>query len=40
MPTPYLLTSELDTIGIVNLNRAHKRNALDESAIAEIDASG
>lgn len=38
MPIPYLLTSELDTIGIVTLNRANKRNALDESAITEIDA--
>jgi enoyl-CoA hydratase/carnithine racemase len=38
MSEPFLLTSELDTVGIVTLNRAHKRNALDEDAIAEIDA--
>lgn len=38
MSEPYLLTSELDNIGIVTLNRANKRNALDESAIAELDA--
>jgi len=34
----FLQTTELDNIGIVTLNKAHKRNALDESAIAEIDA--
>lgn len=38
MAEPFLLTSEQDSIGIVTLNRAHKRNALDESAIEEIDA--
>ncbi|WP_322021421.1 MULTISPECIES: crotonase/enoyl-CoA hydratase family protein [unclassified Burkholderia] len=38
MAEPYLLILEQDNIGIVTLNRAHKRNALDESAIAEIDA--
>lgn len=38
MAEPFLLTSEIGDVGIVRLNRAHKRNALDESAIAEIDA--
>ena len=38
MAAPFLLTTELDNIGIVTLNKAHKRNALDEDAIAEIDA--
>lgn len=38
MSEPFLLTTELDEIGIVTLNRAHKRNALDEQAVAEIDA--
>ncbi|HUG59247.1 MAG TPA: crotonase/enoyl-CoA hydratase family protein [Candidimonas sp.] len=37
MSTPYLETHEIDQIGVVTLNRANKRNALDESAIAEID---
>lgn len=38
MSEPFLLTSEIDGIGVVTLNRPHKRNALDEDAVAEIDA--
>lgn len=38
MSEPFLLTSEQDNIGIITLNRPQKRNALDESAIDEIDA--
>ncbi|KJK25913.1 enoyl-CoA hydratase [Burkholderiaceae bacterium 16] len=38
MTEPFLLTSEQGNIGIITLNKAHKRNALDERAIAEIDA--
>ncbi|MCV2218712.1 crotonase/enoyl-CoA hydratase family protein [Thauera sp. Sel9] len=38
MSETFLKISELDNIGIVTLNKAHKRNALDECAIAEIDA--
>lgn len=38
MPDPYLKTSEIGNVGIVTLNRASKRNALDEHAVAEIDA--
>lgn len=37
MPKPYLTTHEVNNIGIVTLDRESKRNALDESAIAEID---
>lgn len=35
--SPILLTSEQDHVGIVTLNLAHKRNALNEEAIAAID---
>lgn len=38
MQEAFLKTAELGDIGIVTLNRAHKRNALDEHAVAEIDA--
>lgn len=38
MSDPILLTSEQGNIGIVTLNMAHKRNALNEDAIAAIDA--
>lgn len=38
MTGSFLQTTELDNFGIVTLNKAHKRNALDENAIAEIDA--
>lgn len=38
MAHPFLLTSESGNIGLVTLNRPHKRNALDEEAVAEIDA--
>lgn len=38
MATPYLKTHETGAIGVVTLNRAHKRNALDEAAVAEVDA--
>lgn len=38
MSTPLLLTSEQDDVGIVTLNMEHKRNALNEEAIAAIDA--
>ncbi|MFC7516367.1 crotonase/enoyl-CoA hydratase family protein [Herbaspirillum sp. GCM10030257] len=37
MSEPFLITSEMDNIGIITLNRASKRNSLDEAAIAEID---
>lgn len=37
MTEPFLLTSEQGNIGIITLNKARKRNALDERAIAEID---
>ncbi|KAA0910843.1 crotonase/enoyl-CoA hydratase family protein [Pusillimonas sp. ANT_WB101] len=38
MTTNYLKTHEAGTIGVITLNRANKRNALDEAAVAEIDA--
>ncbi|MGQ0710033.1 MAG: crotonase/enoyl-CoA hydratase family protein [Rhodoferax sp.] len=38
MSTPFLRTSEQGPIGVVVLDRPAQRNALDESAIAEIDA--
>ena len=34
----YLKTSEIGTVGVVTLNRASKRNAIDEETLAEIDA--
>ncbi len=37
MNAPILKTEEVDNIGIVTLDRANKRNALDESAVEEID---
>ncbi|MFT3804338.1 MAG: crotonase/enoyl-CoA hydratase family protein [Burkholderiaceae bacterium] len=37
MSDPILLTSEQGHVGIVTLNMAHKRNALNEEAIAAID---
>lgn len=33
-----LRTSEVGTVGVVTLNRASKRNAIDEETLAEIDA--
>lgn len=38
MTEPLVLTSEQGPIGILTLNMAHKRNALNEEAIAAIDA--
>lgn len=38
MTRQFLKTSEIGNVGIVTLDRADKRNALDEDAIAEIDA--
>jgi enoyl-CoA hydratase/carnithine racemase len=38
MTQKYLLTSEEGSVGIVSLNRPHKRNAIDENAIDAIDA--
>ncbi len=38
MSEQFLKTAESGSVGIVTLNRPHKRNALDESAIAQIDA--
>jgi len=38
MTTSSLKIREVGQIGVVTLDRAHKRNALDESFIAEIDA--
>lgn len=38
MSSPFLKISEIGNVGVVTLNRAAKRNALDEDAIAEIDA--
>ena len=38
MTDPLVLTSEQGPIGILTLNMAHKRNALNEEAIAAIDA--
>ncbi len=38
MNEAFLQISEQGPIGVVRLNRPEKRNALDESAIAEIDA--
>jgi enoyl-CoA hydratase/carnithine racemase len=38
MSASFLKTSEIGSIGVVTLNRPKKRNALDEDAIAEIDA--
>lgn len=37
MSEPFLLTSVDGNVGIVTLNRPHKRNALDEAAVAELD---
>lgn len=36
MTPPFLLTAVDGPVGIVTLNRAHRRNALDEDAIAEL----
>jgi len=38
MTQPFLETRVLGEIGVVRLNRPDKRNALDEDAVAEIDA--
>lgn len=38
MTTPSLKIHEVDTVGVLTLARAHKRNALDNATIAEIDA--
>lgn len=38
MTTSSIRTHEVDQIGVITLARAHKRNALNEAAVAEIDA--
>lgn len=38
MKTTSIKCHEVGSVGVVTLDRAHKRNALDERAVAEIDA--